>query len=96
MFACLGMFAYLWSIRRRSAVAGALFGRYLMMAGVTRFFVEFVRRNPAWLIGLTTAQWMSVMALVIGWLLLRRRGAPGNEPSHNMPIQGDERAVAPS
>jgi phosphatidylglycerol:prolipoprotein diacylglycerol transferase len=71
MFACLGMFAYLWSVRRRAERAGTLFGRYLVMAGIARFFVEFVRRNPAWLVGLTTAQWMSLFAVAIGWLILR-------------------------
>ena len=51
---------------------GDMIGRYLVGAGVVRFAIEFVRRNPAWLIGLTTAQWMSIGAVAAGALLLQR------------------------
>ncbi len=65
------IFAYLWQRRWKDPPPGDLMGRYLIWAALLRFVTEFVRRNPAWLIGLTTAQWMSAAALGIGWLLLR-------------------------
>jgi phosphatidylglycerol---prolipoprotein diacylglyceryl transferase len=72
MLACLLIFAYLWRRRWRDLPAGDLFGRYLILSGVERFLIEFVRRNPRWLVGLTTAQWMSAGAAVIGGALLWR------------------------
>jgi len=72
--ASFAIFAYLWQRRRRAACAGHLAGQYLILAGVVRFVIEFVRRNPAWLAGLTTAQWTSVGAALLGVFLVRRRG----------------------
>jgi phosphatidylglycerol---prolipoprotein diacylglyceryl transferase len=76
MLACFAMFAYLWQRRGRDAPTGNLFGRYLILAALTRFLIEFVRRNPTWLIGFTTAQWMSIGAAVLGVVLLRRHASP--------------------
>jgi len=73
----LGIFAYLWRRRLSSPPVGDLFGRYLVLSSLLRFLVEFVRRNPAWLVGLTTAQWMSLGLMGIGIVLVRsaaRRG----------------------
>lgn len=70
--ASLAIFAYLWRRRRRPLPAGDLFGRYLVLSSALRFLVEFVRRNPAWLLGLTTAQWMSLGFLLAGVVILRR------------------------
>jgi phosphatidylglycerol---prolipoprotein diacylglyceryl transferase len=66
------LFSYLWHLRLKNPPAGDLMGRYLIWAGLLRFGIEFLRRNPAWLAGLTTAQWMSVGALVVGLAVLRR------------------------
>jgi phosphatidylglycerol:prolipoprotein diacylglycerol transferase len=79
--ACFAIFAYLWRQRRQVACAGNLAGQYLIVAAIVRFLIEFVRRNPSWLAGLTTAQWMSVGAALLGLLLVRGRvgvaAAPG-------------------
>jgi phosphatidylglycerol:prolipoprotein diacylglycerol transferase len=72
MAACFAIFAYLWRRRLRNPPTGDLFGRYLILSAVVRFLIEFIRRNPAWLAGLTTAQWMSVGGVIFGLLLLRR------------------------
>jgi phosphatidylglycerol---prolipoprotein diacylglyceryl transferase len=73
MLACFAIFAYLWRRRVRNPPTGDLIGCYLILAAPVRFLIEFVRRNPAWLIGLTTAQWMSVGAFALGVVLLWRR-----------------------
>jgi len=72
MLACLAIFAYLWRRRRQSPPTGDLFGRYLILSGIERFLIELVRRNPAWLLGITTAQWFSIAFVVLGALILQR------------------------
>lgn len=73
--ACFLIFAYVWRQRLQNLHPGDLTGRYFIMAAVVRFLVEFVRRNPAWLAGLTTAQWMSVGLALAGAVLVRYRSA---------------------
>lgn len=69
------IFVVLWRQRGRGLLAGSLLAQYLVYAGAARFAIEFVRRNPAWLLGLTTAQWMSLASVAAGaaFLLSRRR-----------------------
>ena len=84
MLASVAIWAYLWQRRRADVPAGNLFGRYLILAGMVRFLIEFVRRNPAWLVGLTTAQWMSIGLAALGMVLVSRtsqqRAPAGLEP----------------
>ena len=63
----------LWHLRDRLA-PGRLFALYLLLAGTERFLVEFVRRNEAVALGLTTAQWFSLAMMAGGavWLGLTR------------------------
>ncbi|HMJ03226.1 MAG TPA: prolipoprotein diacylglyceryl transferase [Conexibacter sp.] len=71
----MGLFALvLWRLRD-ALVPGALFGVYLVGAGLERFLVEFARRNEAVLAGLTAPQLESLGLLVGGavWLLVLRR-----------------------
>lgn len=71
MVCYLALFAVLWRQRRRHP-DGWLIAQYLIWSGAARFVVEFVRRNPDWLLGLTTAQWMSLASVAIGMWLLKR------------------------
>ncbi|MBJ7472596.1 MAG: prolipoprotein diacylglyceryl transferase [Solirubrobacteraceae bacterium] len=67
----------LWRLRD-SLRPGALFGLYLVIAGIERFLVEFVRRNDAVLLGLTEAQ-LTAGAMLVGgaiWLAILA-GKPG-------------------
>lgn len=72
MLACFAIFAYLWRRRLKNPPTGDLFGRYLVLSAIVRFLIEFVRRNPNWLLGLTTAQWFSVALTFLGIVLIRR------------------------
>jgi phosphatidylglycerol:prolipoprotein diacylglycerol transferase len=72
MVACFAIFGYLWARYRPDLPEGDLFGRYLVASGVVRFLIEFVRRNPGWLLGLTTAQWISIGCIALGLALIRR------------------------
>ncbi len=72
MAAYMALFAYLWRRRLQAPPPGDLIARYLLVSGVVRVLVETVRRNPAWLLGLTTAQWLGIGASLLGYALLRR------------------------
>jgi phosphatidylglycerol---prolipoprotein diacylglyceryl transferase len=68
----------LWNLRDR-LTGGRLFALYLVLAGLERLLVEFVRRNDDVLAGLTLAQLFSI-AMITGGLALatytRRRPTP--------------------
>jgi len=66
----------LWRLRDRVR-PGVIFALYLLGSGLERLLVEFIRRNPEVVAGLTAPQLESIALIVIGatWLaLLARRG----------------------
>jgi prolipoprotein diacylglyceryltransferase len=72
----MGLVAWwLWRMRDRFA-PGALFAFYLVLSGLERLLVEFVRRNHEVLAGLTAPQLESIGLLVAGmiWLGILMRG----------------------
>jgi phosphatidylglycerol---prolipoprotein diacylglyceryl transferase len=74
--AAVVIFWILWRIGARwlndAGHIGKLFGVYLLLSGVARFFVEIIRINPRVLWGLTNAQIASIIYVIIaGFLLLR-------------------------
>ena len=84
----MGLVAYLlWRLRDR-VQPGILFAIYLVLAGTERLLVEFIRRNPTELLGLTQAQLVSIVMIVAGvvWIAVKAsrgkltRKAPGPEP----------------
>ncbi|NIM50945.1 MAG: prolipoprotein diacylglyceryl transferase [Gemmatimonadales bacterium] len=78
------IFTVLWALRRRSVPAGWLFALYLVLTGIERFFVEFVRaKDDRLLWGFTTAQAIAAVAIVGGstlLLLLALRARRGMRP----------------
>jgi phosphatidylglycerol:prolipoprotein diacylglycerol transferase len=66
------IFAGLWAQRGRPHPRGNLFAQYLLFTGAVRFAVEFVRRNPVVGLGLTVAQWVSLVSMALGAALLAR------------------------
>jgi phosphatidylglycerol---prolipoprotein diacylglyceryl transferase len=64
----------LWRVGARSIgglrPAGEVFAFYLILTGVARFLVEFIRINPHSFFGLTNAQAASVASVFAGVLLL--------------------------
>jgi phosphatidylglycerol---prolipoprotein diacylglyceryl transferase len=70
--------AWLWLRGGKRRPTGALLAEYLILTGAARFLVEFLRRNPHVLWGMTNAQLASAGSVVAGVLLLlfvSRRGA---------------------
>jgi phosphatidylglycerol:prolipoprotein diacylglycerol transferase len=65
----------LWRLRDRVR-PGILFALWLVLSGVERLLIEFIRRNDAVALGLTLPQLLSVALVLVGgaWLV-RARGA---------------------
>jgi phosphatidylglycerol---prolipoprotein diacylglyceryl transferase len=61
----------LWNLRDRFR-PGVLFALYLVLAGVERILIEFIRRNDVLALGLTLPQWLSVVMVVAGGVWLAR------------------------
>jgi phosphatidylglycerol:prolipoprotein diacylglycerol transferase len=76
----MGLLAYfLWKLRDRVR-PGVIFALYLLLSGLERFLVEFIRRNEEILAGLTAPQLESLGLAAIGllWLAyLARAGGLG-------------------
>jgi phosphatidylglycerol---prolipoprotein diacylglyceryl transferase len=54
----------------------AVFASYLVLSGLARLLVEFVRINPPALFGLTQPQWWSALLVVVGATILVSRQRP--------------------
>jgi phosphatidylglycerol:prolipoprotein diacylglycerol transferase len=65
--------------------AGTILGDYLILSGLARFLVEFIRRNPKVLWGLSNAQLASIGSVIAGAAILiwaaTRRAVPVDQPS---------------
>jgi phosphatidylglycerol---prolipoprotein diacylglyceryl transferase len=77
----MGLVAWLlWRLRDRVR-PGVVLGLYLLLSGIERLLVEFIRRNKEVIAGLTAAQLESVGAIVLGAVVLglfARRGGLRN------------------
>ena len=67
--ASLAIFGYLWA-RREVEAPLRLFASYLILAGLERFLVEFVRRNDEVLLGMTQPQLFALAMIAAGALAL--------------------------
>jgi prolipoprotein diacylglyceryl transferase len=61
--ACV-IFYILWRFRDKNWIDGKLFMIYLILSGVARFTVEFIRLNPSLIWGLSEAQVISVILVL--------------------------------
>jgi phosphatidylglycerol---prolipoprotein diacylglyceryl transferase len=66
----LVIFAFLWKIRKRITPAGWNFGLYLILAGLERFIAEFWRRTPVVALGLTMAQLIGIVSIIVGAVMV--------------------------
>ena len=60
------IFWILWKLRKKDWADGRLFMLYLIFAGLERFSIEFIRLNPKLMFGLSEAQLISVVMMIIG------------------------------
>jgi prolipoprotein diacylglyceryl transferase len=69
---CILLFLFLWRMRDRIKTPGVMFGIYMILAGVERFFIELIRVNTRYKIGtfeFTQAELISVL-LVMGGIIM--------------------------
>ena len=71
--------------RRRGLTDRALFGRYLLLAGMARFLIEFVRVNARVALGLTVAHWASLGMVVGGVAFIVLASRRAHEPFAHSP-----------
>jgi phosphatidylglycerol:prolipoprotein diacylglycerol transferase len=61
---------WLWVRGGKARPTGSILGEYLILSGAARFLVEFIRRNPKIIWGLSNAQLASAGSVVAGVLLM--------------------------
>jgi prolipoprotein diacylglyceryl transferase len=75
-FIWMAIAGFLWHMGTKALrgpkAAGEIFCNYLMMTGLARFLIEFIRINPRSLFGLTNAQAASLASVLVGAVLLWR------------------------
>ena len=64
------IFTFLYRHRSRARFTGQVFALYLILAGIERFFIEFIRTNEHYALGLTGSQLIGIIIVVIGGSLL--------------------------
>lgn len=73
------IFYFLWKIRKQALPDGKLFMIYLVLAGLERFLVEFIRLNPRLMFGLSEAQLIAALLIAVGaggFMFIRRQLQP--------------------
>ena len=83
--------AILWQFagKRTGRRVGEVTGLYLVLSGLARFLVEFIRINPPIYHGLTNAQVASIGTVVVGGVLFawaRSRSTAGSVPGGGIPL----------
>ncbi|WP_212005823.1 prolipoprotein diacylglyceryl transferase [Chitinophaga sp. HK235] len=78
IIACLILFGVLWAIRKKVTVPGVIFGIYLVLNGLERFFIEKIRVNTKYnIFGFhpTQAEIISALMVIGGiiWILYCRK-----------------------
>jgi phosphatidylglycerol:prolipoprotein diacylglycerol transferase len=66
LIVCAAFFWVLWRWRAALRPDGKLFMLYLMLAGLERFAIEFLRINPRIVFGLSEAQLIALLLMIIG------------------------------
>ena len=84
------VFLILWSLRKKPFIErsqGRLFYLYLMLAGASRFLVEFIRINPRIFLGLSEAQLISAAMMIVGIIAYYLTGAKQPMLSAQRPVR---------
>jgi prolipoprotein diacylglyceryltransferase len=71
----LALFGLLWAMRKRINIAGMLFGIYMIVNGLERFFIEKIRVNTKYIIfekEITQAELISFALIITGVLIVYR------------------------
>lgn len=63
-------FFIIWGLRKKMKYPGQLFYIYLILTGIPRFLVEFIRLNPRVIFGFSQAQLISIIMILAGAIML--------------------------
>jgi phosphatidylglycerol:prolipoprotein diacylglycerol transferase len=98
------VFLVLYYMAKKPQPGWYVFGWFLVLSGIERLLIEFLRRNPDWLLGLTAPQVLGIASAAIGVaIILVQRHKPAVEVQSVEPRPGsgtrqqrraDERARA--
>jgi phosphatidylglycerol:prolipoprotein diacylglycerol transferase len=75
--AMLIVFLVLYRMARRPQPGWHVFAWFLVLSGVERFGVEFLRLNTPWVLGLTPPQWFALSGILAGLTVLVTQRAQG-------------------
>ncbi len=68
--AAIFIFLFLWKSRDKYKTSGIIFAYYLILSGIERLIIEVIRLNPRIVMGLSQAQIISLVMILIGVFLL--------------------------
>ena len=69
----------LWGMGKKALngeAPGKVFSNYLILTGLARFLIEFIRINPKSFFGMSNAQAASLASIIVGIILLMRIRPP--------------------
>lgn len=64
------VFIFLYKNRFENHFKGSQISKYLILVGISRFLVEIIRVNPRYILGLSGAQLISLLMVIVGSLIL--------------------------
>src|ERR1700712_3444931 len=68
------IFWIVWKLGERAKPVGWLTGLYLVLSGLGRFLVEFVRVNPRLYLGMSNAQVAALGSMIVGAIIMMLAG----------------------
>lgn len=86
--AALFIAAALWAIARRWH-PGAVFGAYLVLSGISRFLVEYLRINKPVVVGLTQPQLWALLGMIVGVAIIFYAQRSPSGPATERPSDKD-------
>ncbi len=66
MIMCFGLFAFIWSLRKKLTAPMMMFSIYVLVTGLERLLIERIRVNTVYENGLTQAELISIILIVLG------------------------------
>jgi phosphatidylglycerol:prolipoprotein diacylglycerol transferase len=64
------VFWFLYLLARKAQPGWYVFAWFLVLSGLERLGIEFLRLNPPWLLGLTAPQWIAIAGIGAGAVLI--------------------------
>ncbi len=88
LFAILSVLRYRRRTDGRELAPGTIMGIFVLWYGVGRFLTDLLRSNDETVLGLTGAQWMSVVLIPVGvWVLTRVRHQAAAAPEDEAEVE---------